>query len=238
MTTTTLARPLRSDSIFFPAMSAALAVVVFAGFAQTWFLKPLFETPPLNSLRVVHGVAFTGWIALLIFQTSAVAANRRDLHRRYGAIGAGLAVLMVVLGTWLAIIALREGHTNGAPSATAFLAVPLFNILVFALLVGLGIANRKRAGFHKRYMLLATAAISGAAIARVPLGFIAAGGPPVFFGLSDLFIAACAAYDFAIARRVHPATLYSAALIIASQVVTLAVGMTAPWTAFAQWLAG
>ena len=238
MTTTALARPLRSDSIFFPAMSALLAVIVIAGFAQTWFLKPFFDTPPLSPLRVVHGVAFTGWIALLIFQTSAVAANRRDLHRRYGAIGAGLAVLMVVLGVWLAIVALRQGHTNGAPSAGAFLTIPLFNILVFAVLVGIGIANRARAGFHKRYMLLATAAISDAAIARVPIDFISTGGPPVFFVLSDLFIAGCAAYDYAIARRVHPATLYSAAIIIASQVVTLAVGTTAWWTAFAHWLAG
>ena len=73
-----IARPLRSDSIFFPAMALALAFVVFVGFSQTYYLKAYFDAPPLTPLRVVHGAVFTTWIALLAFQTAAVAANRTE----------------------------------------------------------------------------------------------------------------------------------------------------------------
>ena len=122
------------------------------------------------------------------------------------------------------------------PSPSAFLALPLFNILAFAVLIGLGIANRTRSGFNKRYMTLATASLIPAAVARLPLALIANGGPPVFFGLGDLFILGCAAYDLSLARRIHPATLWSGAIILASQVLTLAVGTTGFWKSFSDWL--
>src|SRR5256885_13375210 len=102
-----VARPLRRDSVFFPTMAIALAVVVFAGFSQTYYLKGYFDSPPLTPLRIVHGAVFTSWIALLIVQTAAVAANRRDVHRRLGLVGAAIAAAMVGLGTALAVSALR-----------------------------------------------------------------------------------------------------------------------------------
>src|SRR6185295_2421075 len=93
------ARPKRSDSVFFPLMAIAMALVVFVGFAPTYYLREQFNGPPLNLLRMIHGAAFTGWIALLVTQTGLIAANRRDVHRKLGVAGAGLAVLMVILGT-------------------------------------------------------------------------------------------------------------------------------------------
>src|SRR5438105_6008793 len=150
-----VARPLRSDSIFYPGMAVGMGVLVFLGFSPTYYLKSWFETPPLDTLRIVHGAVFTCWIGLLTFQTAAVAANRRDVHRRLGVIGAAIAGLMVVLGSVLAVSALRDGHAPaGAPSAAAFFAIPFFNIAVFALLVGLGVAWRARSPFHKRFMIL------------------------------------------------------------------------------------
>jgi hypothetical protein len=62
---------------------------------------------------MAHGTVFTLWIVLLIFQTGFVAANRRDIHRRLGVMGVGIAALMVALGTALAVSALQGGH---APS--------------------------------------------------------------------------------------------------------------------------
>ena len=81
-------RPRRSDSVFFPAMAGAMALTVFAGFARSWFLKPVFHAPPeLSVLIALHGAVFTTWIAILIAQTSLVARNRRDLHRKLGVAG-------------------------------------------------------------------------------------------------------------------------------------------------------
>lgn len=233
-----VARPVRSDSVFYPAMAIGMGLLVFVGFSPTYYLKSWFDSPQLDVLRMVHGAVFTSWIGLLTFQTAAVAANRRDVHRRTGVIGAAIAVLMVVLGTVLAISALRAGHAPaGAPSAEAFFAIPIFNIAVFALLVGLGIAWRSRSAFHKRFMILATAAIVAAAIARIPAGLIVNGGPPVFYGLTDLLIILCAGYDVVTIRRVHPATWWSGTAIVASQVLSLAVGTTPLWLAMAKFVA-
>ena len=55
----------------------------------------------------------------------------------------------------------------GGPPPLAFLAVPIGTLLVFAILVGAGLAQRRRSETHKRLMLLATIAILTPAIARL-----------------------------------------------------------------------
>src|ERR1041385_6821040 len=113
-------RQKRSDSIFFPLMAIALAGIVFAGFAPTFYLREQFDGPPLSMLKLVHGTAFTAWIALLVTQTGLVAADRRNIHRKLGVAGFGLALLMVLLGTTLSLDALRRGMAPaGAPSPAA-----------------------------------------------------------------------------------------------------------------------
>jgi len=231
-----IAQPARSDSVFFPAMAVAFALTVFVGFSRTWFLAPYFQAPPLSELKIVHGLIFTSWIALLITQTGLVAANRRDIHMKLGLLGIALVLAMIVVGPMLAIDSLRHGHAaRGAPSAIAFFAIPVFSIAMFAVLVTIGIVNRGRPNWHKRFMILSNVAILPAAVARIPLGLIEHGGPPVFFALSDLFILAVVLYDLTTLKRVHPATLWAGALLIVAQPVCLIVSRTPAWHAFAVW---
>lgn len=230
------ARPARADSIFFPAIALAMALVVFAGFAPSYYLKSVFNAPPpISPLMAMHGAAFTGWIALLVAQTGLVAANRRDMHRALGAAGVALAAAMVVLGLMLAHDALVRGFTPpGGPPPAVFFIVPVGGILAFLVLVGLGTANRKRADAHKRYMLLATALLVEPAAARLPV--VRELPPPVFFGIADLFIVAMIAYDFSQRGRIQRATWICAAVIVASQVLRLVIGFTPAWQAFANSL--
>ena len=231
-------RAKRSDSVFFPLMAITMALIVLVGFAPTYYLKYQFNGPPLSLLKVIHGAAFTGWIALLVTQTGLVASNRRDLHRKLGVVGAGLALLMVALGTMLAIDALRRGFIPpGAPiSAAAFFAVPMGDITAFIAMVGLGVLNRKRMDYHKRYMLLATAAIIGAAVARIQLDVIQWAALPMSFLVADLFILAVASYDLTTKKRVHPATIWSGVIIIGSQALRMWISGTQAWNDFANSL--
>lgn len=233
------ARPARTDSVFFPAMALAMAAVVVAGFARTWFLRFYFQPPePLSPLLVVHGVAFTLWMMLFITQTGLVAANRRDIHRKLGWWGAGLAVAMLVLGWMAALYSLRQG-VSPVPSIPpeTFFAVPVGSLVTFAPLVLLGIFNRKRADYHKRYMLVSIMVVFIPAAARIAL-FNLPHVPPLLFGyaVADAFLLALVGYDFFRQGRVHPATLIGAAIMIISEPGRILIGQTQWWQAFARSL--
>jgi hypothetical protein len=107
------------------------------------------------------------------------------------------------------------------------------DMAVFIAMVSLGVINRKRMDYHKRYMLLATAAIIDAAVARIPLAIIQQAALPMSFLVSDLFILAVALYDLATKRRVHPATIWSGVIIIGSQALRVWIGGTQIWHDFA-----
>jgi hypothetical protein len=223
---------------FYVGIALAITLTVFAGFSRSYFLKAHFGTPELSLLLHLHGLVFTSWVLLFLAQTTLVAARRTDIHRRLGVLGAVLALLVVVMGTATAIIRVRQG---AAPlpgvSGLSFLAVPLFDMLVFAILVGAALYYRHRADVHKRLITLGTIALLGAPIARLPLSIMKA-GPPAFFGLMDLFIVACLFYDLTTRRRIHPATAWGGLLIVASQPLRLMISGTPAWLAFAGWLTG
>jgi hypothetical protein len=134
------------DHRFFTGMALACALTVFIGFAPTYYLRVAFDGPPVPTALVhLHGMVFTGWILLFIAQTSLVAAGRTDLHRRLGVAGAALVVALLVVGWFTAIEAARRGVTPpGGPPPLAFLSVPIGTLMVFAILVVAGLANRRR----------------------------------------------------------------------------------------------
>ncbi len=227
----------RSERWFFGGMGVAAALTVFAGFAPTYYLKDVLGGPPLTPLQHLHGFLFSCWILFFIAQTSLIAVNRIDVHRRLGVAGALLAAAMLVVGAAASLAMVRRGiPPPGVPSALEFLVVPLGDLLLFATFVGLGLYYRQRPDTHKRLMLLATIDLLGAAIARLPL--VMGTGPLVFFGLTDLFIAAGWVYDLKARGRVHPAFLWGGLLLVASQPLRLVIARTDAWLAFAGWLAG
>ena len=78
---------MRADRIFYSAVPIAVAAIVFAGFAPSWFLRPMLGTPqmdPLTLIAAVHGTVFTSWIALTIVQPLLIASGHRSLHRALG----------------------------------------------------------------------------------------------------------------------------------------------------------
>ncbi len=224
------------DWRFYAGMAVAILVTVFAGFAPTFYLKSWFAAPPLPALVFTHGLAFSAWIAMFLVQTALIAGKRPDLHRRLGVVGAALAAGMVILGVAAATWSIRANHTPPGIDPRSFLALPFFGITMFASLAALGIALRRRPQAHKRLMLLATIAMLDAAIARLP-GVLAL-GLPVAYALQDLFLVACALYDFATRRRVHPVYVWGGLAILVSEPLRLLVSQTPLWLAFGDWLKG
>lgn len=229
----TIATP-SADRRFFSAMALVAALVVFAGFAPTYFLKQVFGTPPLSPVFHLHGALFTSWIVLFIVQTSLIATKLVRVHQRLGILGGFLASAMLIVGYLAAITATRRAVNAGAAEALGFLVIPIGDLLQFGVLIALGLYFRRRPQIHKRLFLLATIALLTPAIARLP--HVIAYGPLLFFGLTDLFIAICFIYDRVVRGRIHPAFFWGGVSMVAFQILRVLIGGTSVWLAFAGWL--
>jgi hypothetical protein len=219
--------------LFVVAVLLAVALV-FAGFARTFYLKGWFGTPPLSNLLVVHGLVMSAWIVLLVMQTALVESGRTNLHRKLGVVGGLVAVLVLVVNVMAALDAGRRGFSPSpqVPSHV-FLAIPLTDVVVFAVLVGVALLKRRSPATHKRLMLLATLGILTPAVARLPIDALRQIGVPAFFAVTASCILLVIAIDTVRNRRLHPAFGWGGALWLASVPARFALGMSDAWAGIA-----
>ena len=248
MATTTVTQPGQQqaalgayDRMFYSGMAITMAIVVFVGFAPTFYLRNQFGAPvsvsgatSLTTLVVLHGVLFTAWVLLFILQTALVATHRVAIHRRMGVAGVVLAVLMLFAGVRTAIQAAARGSAPPGADALGFLIIPLGDMALFAIFVTAAVAMRRNKEGHKRLMLLAYISILVAAVARLP-GVIQH-GPLFFFGLTFIYLVIAILYDVWSRGRVHAVYLWGSALLVASVPLRLMLSGTQAWRAVAEFL--
>lgn len=229
------------DRRFYSAMAVVMGLTVFAGFAPTYYLRFATGGPvatlnggPFTPLIHLHGALFTAWVVLFIVQTALVSIRRVAVHRRLGVAGVVLAAAMLVSGTLTAIHAAALGSAPPEVDPLAFLAIPLFDMVLFAVFVTAALVRRRDREAHKRLMLLAYVAILTAAVARLP-GVLSL-GPLGFFGLTFLFVVAGGIYDVLSRRRLHKVYVWGGALMALSIPLRLIVSGSGAWHTFAEWL--
>jgi hypothetical protein len=248
---TTAARLLgrSAEHRFYVGFTAVMGAALLFGFARTFFLRAWFpEWAQLHGAPepffLFHGALFSLWFLLLIVQPSLVAAGRVDLHRRLGRYGAGLAVVMIVVGIIGPLIAARRpgGFIDVPMSPLQFLTIPWVGLALFATFVTLAIVKRGDPQSHKRYMLIATFGILDAAVVRWPFDNMMAPLPIPGFDVSnlvlDLFLVPMIVWDFVSRGRLHPVTLWGGLAVIVSQPLRMMLGETSAWLAFAGWAVG
>jgi hypothetical protein len=227
-----------SDRRLYILAAILIPIIVVIGFARTYYLKGLFTTPPIPSPLVhLHGLVMSAWVILFVTQVSLVAARRTKTHQRLGVLGSVLAALVFIVGILTGISAAARGATPGPPPLR-FLAVPIGDMLVFGVLISMALYFRRKLDVHKRLMLLAAVNLLTPAIARIPLHFIEVGGPVAFFGLTDLCLIGCIAFDTIKHRRLHPVFLWGVLFIIVSQPLRLWFAGTDAWLKIATALVG
>ena len=229
------------DRLFYSGMAIAMAITVLVGFARTYYLSAYFGTTttfsggPFSTVVRLHAALFTTWVVLFVVQTSLVARHRVLLHKRLGIAVATVGGLMILMGTATALQAARRGAAPPGLDALTFLAIPLGDMAVFALLLTSALWFRRDRETHKRLMLLAYTGILAAAVARIP-GVLPL-GPFGFYGLTFLPVLIFGStYDLRTRGRVHPAYLWGGALLILSVPARLVISSTAAWHSFAERL--
>ena len=232
-----IARPQRRfDRHLYLGASLVFFSLVFWTFARTFYLKPFFRTPPLPALLHIHGAVMTGWVVLLVVQTSLIAAHRVLWHRRLGVFGAVWGALVVFFGSITTLrAAAREvrGHTDFAAGQVVITSLDLLQMLFFAAFVAIAIWQRHRTDYHKRLMLLTIACMLPDALARLPVSFMT--NQLILVGM-DGFIMICVGIDTLWHRRLHPAFAWGALLFVAAFHLALYFTQTRAWIAFGESL--
>ena len=229
---------LRCDNRFFAGMAVVSLVVIFIGFARTYYLAGIFKAPLPNLLLHIHGAAFSLWILLFIAQVSLITVHRVDLHRRLGMSGFGLACLMVILGVLVATDQLvrhaANPRTEAVEEVRAFYAIPLADMLMFSTFVYLGFRNRTYPAVHKRLMLFATFALLDAGFDRWSI-FDPYSLPVVHVICFLPLLAVLIGYDLWSTGKLQRVTLWASGFLVAVQQLRHPLSHTASWQAFATW---
>jgi hypothetical protein len=229
---------LRYDNRFFAAMAVVSLVVIFIGFARTYYLAGILQAPLPNLLVHIHGAVFSLWIFLFITQISLITVHRVDLHRRLGMFGFGLACLMVILGVLVATDRLARHAANPGTETVeqvrAFYAIPLADMLMFPTFVYLGFRNRTHPTVHKRLMLFATFALLDAGFDRWSI-FYPYSLPVVQIICFFPLLAVLMAYDWWSTGKLQRVTLWASGFLVAVQQLRHPLSHTAAWQAFATW---
>src|SRR5450631_4334261 len=140
---------------FYFTMALVMSGLVVAGFSRTVNAGLFHGNPPSPLLLWIHGTAFSTWMIFFIAQSGLVRVRKVSWHRFLGWFGAGLAAVMVVLGTAIAIIMARFDAVQLHQSGTdAFLAIPFYDMIAFGVSIALALYWRRRPEFHRRLMFV------------------------------------------------------------------------------------
>ncbi|HZB69912.1 MAG TPA: hypothetical protein VE403_06070 [Sphingomicrobium sp.] len=252
MATIATARPRPLVSKFYVTMAALFAAIAFGGFFGTYWLQLARGTFTGSPMMHLHGLLFSLWTLFFLSQALLVANRRLKTHRAWGLFGIALATAMLFTGLAVAIQGLQfrldAGHGD---AARAFSIVPITAVLMFAGFVTAAILNLRRPEWHKRFMLVATASLLQAAIARFFFLAATGGGAGMRPGLGppqpierttvagiiiELLVVAAIIHDWRSHGRVHPAYLWGLGVMLAVHWLRPVIGYTDAWYRFTDFL--
>jgi len=219
------------EHLFFAGMSGVIALVVFIGFARTYYLAGVFDAKPLAAPIVhIHGAVFSGWIVLLVIQTLLIGTGHQRTHRTLGLIGFGLAPLVVLLGVLVAIEMVKRFAVVPSVDSPLIFAVALSEIAGFAVPVFFALRLRRKREFHKRLIMIGTIAMTTAGFGRWPVAFLLHKPLPAMLAAFTL-LGALMVFDLRATRRLHPATVRGSAWVVIIELSGFAIGHTSVWHA-------
>jgi hypothetical protein len=129
---------------------------------------------------------------------------------------------MVLSGLGVAVWATLRDVGAGGDGAISLFFGQLVDMALFATLATAALLTRRRPEVHKRLILMATLAVLGAAVGRIPI----LGGAANW--ITFLLLATVAGRDLFLFRRLHRATLWGGLLLVGGILVQTPVGET-PW---------
>ena len=221
------------EHLFFSGIAGLIALVVFIGFARTYYLAGLFDAKPLAAPIVhVHGAVFTCWLVLLVVQTSLIGTGHGAVHRKLGLVAFALAPLVVLLGIVVALEMLKRFAVVPTVDSPLIFAVALSEITGFAVPTFFALRFRRRPSFHKRLIVIGTIAMTTAGFGRWPVALLLHNPLPAMLAAFTLLLSVMA-FDLWSTRRLHPATIWGSLWVVLIELGAFALGHTDAWHSLA-----
>lgn len=224
-------RPVHPDRVFFPILLGVMLLLVWLGFAKTYYAAGMIRAHLPAPIIHVHAAAATLWLITLIVQIGLVTARKVKLHMAVGLWGFGLAAALVVISMMAAYNSLRRELSppgSGLDYRTFFI-VPVTGALFFGCVAAWSYAVRRKPQQHKRLIMIATIAILDAAVGRFPYTVM-----PSLTGLKQSLVlfallAIMMVYDLVTQKKVLKATWIPALAMVVIHLVRIPIGMTPAW---------
>ena len=170
------------------------------------------------------------WFVLFALQPTLIGRGQPGVHRMLGR----RSPLVVVAFIGFAVpITLLNWERIGDPLIVTANAV---NLVFFLVLYGAAIHWRDRPAAHKRLMLYASVMLMGPAAGRIPELFDQS--PMLAVPIILARQLAPLVHDLVVHRRVHPATGFGIALVLAAVVLILGISGSETWIAFLERIMG
>jgi len=237
---------MKNRSNYFYIMFWILLILVFIGFAPSFYLKPLISEHPfypdgLPGSHIVHGVILTLWYIFLVVQSGWVNYNKVHIHRKLGWIGVTWAVLVVSSTVYTVslfperMVALAQQLNSTVeeiePGLVSILWLDVFMCLLFVVFFTLAVLQRNKPDIHKRLMLYTGLVFIFAATNRVAgiLGYLT--GSDISFILGFLLLLALTVsvlfHDYKTKKRILPISWWCFGLYWLAIVLSIIITETA-----------
>lgn len=231
---------------YFTGMALVMLLVATVAFLPS-IAQPGGRRAPLSLLAAAHGIVFFIWLLIFLVQSSLIATRHVAWHKRLGLTSIVIFALMVPLAWTTTIAMVRRGSDLSGDLSVAIgddiaaqAVFPLFNILIFAVLVVAALSYRHRPDIHRRLMLFANIELMPAPLAHfIGHSRVLAPLPGVIVMVPiTLFVFAAIAGDRLRASRIHRITWWLAGLRMVSGFLEAGpIGRSATWHQVVVWLA-
>lgn len=196
---------------YFPAVTGLLLFLTLAGFSDN-LLTNVGQRSNGDPKFIIHGLFCLAWMVILTTQANLVRAGNIRLHRKLG-----IAGFIVAIGVTLSTLFVFWAVWKGWDRMPFYIQANRVLLPSYAVLVALAFLNRRRPDWHKRLILVASLYMLEPVLSRSfdPLD-------PLLLRFTDsqvdtawwiyfvtvwnaLFLSLFA-YDWIVARRIHPVT--------------------------------
>lgn len=225
----TLAQVEVNDQSFWQKTMLWISVFIVFGFAQ-FAARGLVDYGSVPLYVHAHAVVMMAWLGLTVTQATLVARDNLALHRRLGWLGAGLAALVVCLGSWVSIQIIQAHREPFFFTPPFFLALTQVGLLTFGGLITAAIMRRRETEWHRRLMVGALILLMEPALGRtLPMPLIMPWGEWAALAVQLGVLAVVARHDRKVRGTIHPATIVAGLVITLSHCIIETLAVTPAW---------